>query len=329
LHCELLVPGLFAAPPQTRLPGLELLLARGRASRPARRTLEEWLADAFGIADPLPAGALTALAAGMLPGDALWARADPVHLRLMRDHLVLVPQAAFGLALDEARAFCEALNRHFAGLLELHAVEEGRWIARLGEAVAAETRPPLEMAGRDVSPDASRDAVATRMRAILNEAQMVLHAHGQNEAREARGEPAVNSLWLWGGGRLPAKPAPRWQAVIARDPVALGLARLSGARATAPDASAAGWLARAPDDGRHLVVLDALRTPLALSQPEDYRAAMERLERGWFAPLLDALRAGRVGMVSVHVPDAGAAFEAIRGDLRRFWRRPRPLERYA
>jgi len=27
----------------------------------------------------------------------------------------------------------------------------------------------------------------------------------------------------------------------------------------------------------------------------------------------------------VHVPDSGVSFETIRADLRRFWRRPRPL----
>jgi len=30
-------------------------------------------------------------------------------------------------------------------------------------------------------------------------------------------------------------------------------------------------------------------------------------------------------MLTVHVPDSGVSFEAIRADLRRFWRRPRPL----
>src|SRR5437879_10475343 len=41
---------------------------------------------------------------------------------------------------------------------------------------------------------------------------------------------------------------------------------------------------------------------------------LEVLERGWFAPLLAALRAGRIGMVTIHVPDApdGASFETIR-----------------
>jgi len=33
-------------------------------------------------------------------------------------------------------------------------------------------------------------------------------------------------------------------------------------------------------------------------------------------------------MLTVQVPDAGVSFETVRGDLRRFWRRPRPLADY-
>jgi hypothetical protein len=41
------------------------------------------------------------------------------------------------------------------------------------------------------------------------------------------------------------------------------------------------------------------------------------------------LRAGRIGMLTVRAPDAGAGVETVRGDLRRFWRRPRTIGRYA
>jgi hypothetical protein len=34
-------------------------------------------------------------------------------------------------------------------------------------------------------------------------------------------------------------------------------------------------------------------------------------------------------MLSIHLPDAGLHFETIRGDLRRFWRRPKALASYA
>ncbi len=323
MHCELVVPGLYAAAAATRLPALELLVARGRARRGEPQRLEGWLHEAFQLGEqPLAAGALTVSQAEQ----ALWARADPVHLRLMRDRLILVPAAALGVSAAEAAALCEALSRHF-GALAFEAVTPSHWCVRLsGELEGVSSENPLDLAGREVGL-----AMPAAGHSLVNEAQMLLHAHPANAAREARGEPALNSVWLWGAGRAPKVPPAPWQSVSAQDPLVLGLARAAGARQRALPATAHAWLERAPEEGRHLVVLDALRAPLALSQQAECRAAIEALERDWFAPLLGALRAGRVGMVSVHVPEGGerASCETIRGDLRRFWRRPRPLERYA
>jgi hypothetical protein len=329
MHCELVVPGLFAAPRAARLPAAELLIARGRCTSGASRGLEDWLHDAFALDDePLPAGALTLLAGGGEPAGYAWSRADPVHLRLMRDRLVLVPAAVLGITSGEAEGLCEALNRHFGERLALQVIDAARWVARTPPELALGSAPPLALAGRDVALAMPAD---TAVHQLLNEAQMVLHSHPVNEAREARGAPAINSVWLWGAGRLASIEAPCWQSVSAAEPLALGLARAAGVRHRALPASGAAWLERMPEEGRHLVVLDALRAPLALSEAADYQEELARLERDWFAPLLAALRDGRVGMVTIHVPDAGecAAYETIRGDLRRFWRRPKSLEHYA
>ncbi len=329
MHCELVVPGLFAAPSAARLPAAELLIARGRCSSGASRGLEEWLHDAFALDDqPLPAGALTLLAGGGEPAGYWWSRADPVHLRLMRERLVLVPTAALRLASGEAEALCDALNRHFGERLALQVIDAERWVARTPRELAPGSTPPLALAGRDVALAMPGNTAVHR---LLNEAQMVLHAHPVNEARETRGEPAINSIWLWGAGPLASVGAPSWHSVSATEPLALGLARAAGVRHRPLPASGAAWLDRMPEEGRHLVVLDALRAPLALSQTADYSEALARLERDWFAPLLAALRDGRVGMVTIQVPDAGecVAYETIRGDLRRFWRRPKALEHYA
>jgi hypothetical protein len=160
---------------------------------------------------------------------------------------------------------------------------------------------------------AGREATQRAGDVLLTEIQMLLHSHPVNAAREARGEPAVNSLWFWGAGRLPGKTQSRWKSVTGEEPLALGLARLAGAAAHGLPASASAWLEQPPHDGRHLVILD----PVA-----------EALERDWFAPLAAALRAGRIGMLSLHVPDAGFSVETVRGDLRRFWRRPKALVLY-
>jgi hypothetical protein len=160
---------------------------------------------------------------------------------------------------------------------------------------------------------------------------MLLHDHPVNRVRAERGAPAVNSLWLWGAGALPAAARGPWQSVTAEEPIALGLARLAGMRQRPLPRSADEWLARAPGDGKHLLVLDALRAACALGEAEVFREGLLALESRWFAPLLEALRDGRLGMVTLRVPDGAQAlsFETIRGDLRRFWRRARALGSYA
>ncbi len=290
MHCELVVPGLFSVDGEARPQALELLLARGRRHQKPAKTLEAWISEAFELDEgPFPAGALTVLD----PGNARWTRADPVHLRVMRDHIAKAAGDAIEISQQEADALCAALSRHFTNQLEFQACEPRYWSARLISNV------PLD----DV---------------LLNEAQMLLHAQPVNEAREARGELPINSLSFWGAGAAPKNAQSRWQSVAADDPAVRGVARLAGARHRSLPRSAREWIERLPEDGRHLAVLDARQAPL------------EDLERDWFAPLLAALRSDRAGMVTLHVPDAAeqVSFETIRGDLRRFWRRPRALARF-
>ena len=330
MHGELVVPALFAARSEARLPALERLLARGRTVHGEAASPERWLARAFGLGEaPLPAGALTLLAAGGDPGRDYWLRADPVHLRLLRDRMALIPSAGFPIERAEAQALAASLNRHFAGELVVDAVQPDRWCLRTRAAAAFEAQPPIEIAGEDVDGHLPHGAGAARWSALLNEVQMLLHAHPVNEAREQRAVPAVNSIWLWGGGTLPRAAAAPWHSVSADDPVALGLARLAGARHRALPAGAGEWLERAPEDGRHLLVLDMLRGARALGDTGALALRLRSLEERWFAPLLAALAAGRVGMLTIHVPDAGRSSETIRGDLRRFWRRPKSLASYA
>jgi len=326
MHAELVVPGLLAAAQGARLPAAELLLARSRRSRSERRSVEGWLQHAFGLEGALPAGALTALARGAA-GEGFWARADPVHLQLLRDQIVAVPGAALSVSRGEADALIASINRHFAGRLEVHAAEPLRWWARLAEPLELAAEPPLEHAGRALRPGAPGEALAE---SLTTEIQLLLHTHPVNAAREERGELTINSLWLWGAGRTPEGAVSSWESVSADDPVALGLAHAAKHRARALPASASAWLERLPEEGRHLVLLDALRLPLALGDAAGAAAAAAALEQAWFAPLLAALRSGRIGMFTLHVPDAHSAvsFEAIRGDLRRFWRRARPLWEY-
>lgn len=324
MHVELVLPGLFGA--QAPAPAAELLLARGRREDEARRSLERWLGHAFGLVDDMPpAGALGALACGLAPGTDDWVRADPVHLHASQEGVRLLPAEGFALPAAEADSLVAALNAHFADDFTLHALRPGAWAMQLRRDMEVRGRAPIEIAGRGIHaalPD-------RRVHALMNEIQMALHQHPVNAAREARGDPAVNGLWLWGSGRLQERPVAPWASVSADNLVALGLARQANVDARAPGDGAAAWLERAPREGRHLVVLEDLRAPRAMDDAAALAAGLRAIEERWFAPLLAALRADRIGMLSVHVPDAGFRSETVRGELRRFWRRTRPLAAYA
>src|SRR3954466_8990327 len=151
MHCELVIPGLFATPPAARLPAFELLLARGRCTSAQSQPLEAWLGEALDMPHtPLPAGALTLLGAGGDPGSHCWSRADPADLQLMRDRVILVPGAALQVKREEAEALCEALNSHFGERMQLQVIDANRWVARFANDVAIEGGNPLDLAGRDV-----------------------------------------------------------------------------------------------------------------------------------------------------------------------------------
>ena len=334
MHLELVIPALLRAPdpPPAALPALELLLARGRRGHGHAGNLETWLCRAFGLEDTspqrpcVPAGALTALAYGLDPGAHSWLRADPVHLRADRDRVLLMPGQALSITANEAQDLAAALTPLLAGKFMLHAVRHDQWCLRIQEQgpIDIGAKPPIDLAGADIDPHLP----PKQWHLLLTEIQMALYSHPVNTARERRGEPVVNSLWLWGAGTAPAASGP-WNSIGATDPVALGLARSAGMRHRDPGRGADEWLARAPEEGRHLLVLDGLRGVHALSDPGTLARRMQELESNWFAPLLAALKSRRIGMLTVRVPETGASFETVRGDLNRFWRRPRRLASYA
>jgi hypothetical protein len=311
-------------------------LARGRRSHGQAGNLESWLCHAFGLegASPerpdvspyVPAGALTALAYGVDPGEHSWLRADPVHLRADRDRVLLMPSHALSITSAEAEGLAAALTPLLAAKFMLHAVRPDQWCLRneAEEPFQVSARPPIDLAGADIDPHLPPKL----WHLLLTEIQMALYAHPVNTAREQRGEPVINGLWLWGAGKAPAAANGPWASIAATDAVAVGLARSAGMRHRAPGSGAGEWLDRAPEDGRHLLILDGLRGPHALGDLEACARRMQDLESNWFAPLLAALKSRRIGMLTIRVPETGASFETVRGDLNRFWRRPRPLTTY-
>jgi len=298
------------------VPSLALLLARGTCRTLPWRGAEAWAFETLTgrPATEAPLAALSLLADGGNPGDALWVRADPVHLALTRDSAILAPAGHLDIGADEAIELCGTLNEHFRDRgIVFRAPQPQRWYLELAAPVGALGDGPESSRGRRVA-NAPADRSSAPARALANEIQMVLHEHPVNAGRESAGRPPINSLWLWGEGRLPAPEVRGFDAVLSDLPVARGLS-LSASLEHAPAGGASALFSRG--DGR-----SALATAGPGADGE------ESLERRWFHPLYEAMRARRVKTARIVVAHVGAraALECsvAARDLWRIWRRAAP-----
>ncbi len=339
-HVTLLIPELLWPEPEDRetladlpCPALNALLARSRRAHRPAKSLEAMLAALFGHEGN------AAYAAFRRAGDAgheapphngEWLAADPVHLRLDQQLLILADGATLNIAPDDAQALVDDLNRFFADIGEFHYAAPHRWYLRLAEncTLPAFDAPPLSaVAGRSVQhllPDVLQERAVHN---LCNEIQAFLHTHPVNQRREAQGALPLNSLWLWGRGRLPERIEADFDGVWANDPLAIGLARSAGVPTHACPNDAAALLAHLAPGTRHLVVLDDLLGPVQYEKGADYRDALTRLDSEWLAPLRRALSAGHLNGLRLHAATTYAALtvDCRRLDQWRVWQRPQPL----
>ena len=311
------------------LPAFTTLLGRGRLTQRPPLDTAAVLAEIAGLAAPLPAAALRRLAQGEHPDPedhCDWLCLDPVRLSFHGRSLSVDDPQNLRLTEDEAAALAVALAPTFAALGRLEVLSAEHWNLRL-VATAPAFQPLPEAAGRAAAP-LPLAAPHAPWRRALNEAQMVLHAHPVNQARAAAGLPVVNSLWPWGGGRLPEAGTPSrsnaaaLDALWSDDPVARGIARLLQIDGTTLPASLRASTARRP-----LAVFDALEHPARSGDAIVWRDELARLEADWLAPALADLGKGRLGALRLIAPGefAAAELQVSRRDMWKFWRKPRAL----
>jgi len=336
VRLTLLVPELIWPEPNDQLtlgklaaPGFEWLAAHAEFSRQPRRAFEDTLANHFGLTDA-PFGALRLLGeTGKKQVDEdHWLCADPVHLRFHHERIVLADAGAFDLELDEAQAITASLNSEFADIGRFHVATARRWYLQLNATVNEKFAPISTIAGRRLDSDLTdKNGPLNRW---LNEVQMFLHGHPVNTRRQAEGKPAVNSVWLWGGGPLGDVPAPLFSAVCSDNPLATGLALAARIEAPPCPASLSTLLADSAPNDTPLVLLDTLLPPVLYENSDDWRNAFAALERDWFVPLRAAL-GGKIESLSIVAPTIyGQLTWTLNGkDRWKFWRKSRPLQAIA
>jgi hypothetical protein len=332
-HLHLVIPDLFlpqeaaAVSADLRLPALETILARAEGMALNATSLEEWLCLAFGVEGQAVAP-VTLQADGRQPGANYWLRADPVHLVL--EHHEVVLQANVSLTVEEAAAMCATLNEHFAADgLRFVAPHPQRWYLELDSRPNIATSPLSLVAGKDIHAYLPHGPDALRWHRVLNEIQMLLFQHPVSQAREVRGEPPANGLWLWGGGYAPKELRCPFSRVCANDPVAVAFAAGGGIKNAPLPQGVTQCLAGGPAET--LLVWDGLRNALQHGDLAEWRDSVEHLERNYASPLLNALRGGKIEKITLDVlhPHASQRFVLTRGKAWHFWRKHRRLQQYS
>ena len=209
----------MAAMHALRLPQLQRLLCRlsaGARTAPAAASLnpphEHVLAACRGWTGGdgrLPLAAELARADGLAPVDdgRGWGLLTPTHWQVGSELVLLLDPGQLRLDEDESRALLQSLRVLFEPEgWELHWGAPLRWYAVHESLRDLSTASLDRVIGQAIDQWLPDRRAGRSVRRLQSEAQMLLHQHPTNAAREARGELPVNSFWLSGTGRTAAAP---------------------------------------------------------------------------------------------------------------------------
>jgi hypothetical protein len=306
-----------------RAPAAEWLVARGRAKPVAELPWREWLLAPTGVGRELlrrcPAGPSVRAARAAGPPVGTWACARPVHLVTAIEHLRLAPEGV-DLGAEESSVLLDDINRHLDGRgfrLQAHAPGED-WLLECVEPIDCSSVEPEDAAGRSVRElmPAGRDGA--RVRSLMNEIQMLLHAHPVNLDRAARGRAAINTLWIWGFGRHEDSGAMSLPMLYTDDAWLAGIWRLHGASSRSLDEFPVSQAV----DGDPIMVTGS-RSVGGTGSGTGLGDALAGAERRVLAPARAALRSGVVGGVDVLLGGHAIAVEPRARFM--VWRRGRPI----
>ncbi|GAB4361531.1 MAG: hypothetical protein Kow006_32350 [Gammaproteobacteria bacterium] len=295
----------------------------------APATLSPWTSSLslFGLeaADGgnIPWAPLSALGDGVDAGEASWVRIDPVHLRpdMARLRLFAVPD--FGVTADEAEALAAIVREVLADWGELHLGSSERWYLKLEEPHAVTTTPLHQAVTVELEAALPRGESGPLWRVRLTEIQMRLFDSPVNRQREAQGAVAINGVWMWGMGKLPALPVSRYAAVFSESPVVRGAAIRSGVGRVAGLEEAHSWNGlTGTSAGEGLIWLEP-GNPRSCGEPGEWGGYLQRIETQWAMPLMERLATGDIEVLHL-LPGDGTRRSVRRADLRRFWRHRSP-----
>ncbi|HMY60488.1 MAG TPA: phosphoglycerate mutase [Nitrosomonas sp.] len=334
MHIHLLIPNLFWSDTSLKetiknwsLPALETILTKSQLNQQPSEGIEAWLCETFGISkqQDWPIAPITLNLDdpnySLKSSSKYWLRADPVHLRIANNHLLLADSQMFKISLTEASQITDTFNRYFSkDEISFAAFYPDRWYMGLPRIPNLQTRPLSYVSGKNINAQLPMTTEKGLAHKILNEVQMLLHEHPINLAREIQGELIINSVWLWGGGILPKQFCCNFDQVWSNYPITQALANLCNAPHYPLPPDTNEWL-QSTNEGNHLVVIDLLQKKAQYKIINEWYDCINQLEQKWFSPLLNGIKKDQIKQLTIHTfnQDLVKQFKLTPRGLWKFW----------
>jgi len=211
---------------------LNILLSRGDLYPVVQQDVIDLLFTLFQyekqVGKDWPSAALSLYGDNFAIGKRWWFHADPVHLTPTRDHVMILDNKDLAVSVQEAQELTLLLTNHFADEnWQFVFKQPNQWYFGIADDLEITTTPLSQAMERDLQPCMPMGSHARQWRSIINEIQMLLFNSSVNQRREKRGQLSINSLWLWGGGFMPAVQPSPWKKVWGDNSLLTGLAGLS------------------------------------------------------------------------------------------------------
>ena len=337
ISLHILLPGLLERTPEwaathqvfPRFKSLERLLSRATGRPINTQGYEATLCQLFGIRGredcDLPVATLIRLGYTHEDEERYCLCVTPVYLHADINQLFLQPVDDLDIA--EAKTLAGLLSEHFAEQKwRLEVYDSQCWILVLDKPAQIKTHSLYQILYRDINNYLPTGPDSAFWCSILNEAQMLLHGVELNVRRRKQNKQPVNSLWVYGGGALPADSTCPYTLMASNEPLAVGCARLSNIPCLEP--TAYSILTKDISTGSVIVALNSLQQASARNDYETWNMKMQHVTGTWFNPVWHALRARTISSCTIY-DCSGQCFFIGTKAVRHFWQRTKPLYYFA
>ena len=312
--------------PEIKTPVLEKWLSRGLLEKATHQEDIIFSELGFDRMSDKPLAALSLLAEEMdleFDESTYWLRADPVNLQPDRDTALLAGHEELALTQEESDKLVTQINEHFNDEpWQLYTFAPHRWYLRLDKPADLVTTPLNKVLGQDINPFAPQGDDADYWFKIINELQMLIHGSIVNFERESRNMWTANSIWLWGGGCLPAANVnSSYDKIVTNNRVFSGIGHHCGLDVIAlknlfPLDS---FFSKIIKENNTFVVLDTLSEQVRRRDLYTFVQTLNALENDFLISCHKLLLNGTLAKIKL-MTDAGT-FIITKKSMKRWWKR--------